>query len=231
MGGMDSIAKNLEAVRRRIEQAAARAGRKAEDIRLMAVTKTKSSEVVEEAYRAGLRLFGENRVQEAVEKFSNFYDDAELHIIGHLQSNKAKKAVDVARCVQSIDKLKTAWELEKRCAAAEKQMDIYLEYNTSGEESKSGYRDRDLFFRDIEKIAELPHLRIRGLMTIGPLTDNETEVRSAFAYLRELFEETRRRYTELDLRELSMGMTGDFEWAVLEGSTMVRVGTALFGAR
>lgn len=228
---MSEIKKHIDEVLEKIDRAADMAGRKAEEIRLMAVTKTKNRQQVEEAYQAGIRLFGENRVQEAQEKFTGFYKDAELHIIGHLQSNKAKKAVEIAGCVQSIDKLKTAGELEKRCAAADKTLDIYLEYNTSGEESKSGYRSKEQMYADIEQMAQFPHLTLRGLMTIGPLTDNEREVRSAFALLRGIFHELREKYPELPLDELSMGMTSDFEWAVLEGSTMVRVGTALFGAR
>lgn len=197
----------------------------------MAVTKLKTADVVEEAYKAGLRLFGENRVQEAAEKFTGFHSDAELHIIGHLQTNKVKKAVEIASCVQSIDKLKTALELEKRCAAAGRVMDIYLEYNTSGEESKSGYRSRDAMYKDIEELSPLAHLRIRGLMTIGPFTDDEERIRGAFRELRGLFEGVKRTYPDLPLSELSMGMTSDFEIAVEEGSTLVRIGTALFGSR
>ncbi len=196
----------------------------------MAVSKVKPKELVEEAYQAGIRLFGENRVQEAEEKYRDFYEDAELHIIGHLQSNKAKRVVGLARCVQSIDKLKTAKEIDKRCGD-EEEMDIYLEFNTSGEESKSGYLSKESMFRDIDAICELSHLRVRGLMTIGPLVEDEKEIRRAFSQLRGLFEETKSRYPELPLQVLSMGMTSDFELAIEEGSTMVRIGSALFGAR
>lgn len=228
---MSDLNERVETVRERIRQAAERAGRDPEEVRLMAVTKLKSTEQVAEAYEAGLRLFGENRVQEASDKYAGFHDDAELHIIGHLQTNKARKAVEIASCVQSIDKLKTAEELEKRCAAMDKVMDIYLEFNTSGEDSKSGYRSREEMFADIEHIRLLKHLRIRGLMTIGPLTGDESAIRDAFRELRGLFEEVHSRFPDLPLKELSMGMTSDFEIAVEEGSTMVRVGTALFGSR
>ncbi len=228
---MNDLKERVEAVRGRIRQAAERAGRDPEEVRLMAVTKLKSSQLVAEAYEAGLRLFGENRVQEACEKYSEFHEDAELHIIGHLQTNKAKKAAEIASCVQSVDKLKTAKELEKRCAAIDKVMDIYLEFNTSGEDSKSGYRSREEMFADIEHISSMSHLRIKGLMTIGPLTGNEEAIRTAFRELRALFEEVRGRFPDLSLTELSMGMTSDFEIAIEEGSTMVRVGTALFGSR
>ncbi len=228
---MISIEEQLEEITSRIEAAAVRADRDPKEIRLMAVTKTKPKELVEAAYRAGIRLFGENRVQEAEDKYSDFYEDAELHLIGHLQSNKAKKIVGIARCVQSIDKLKTAAELEKRCAAAGTDMDIYLEFNTSGEESKSGYESKNELWKDIEEIAALPHLTIRGLMTIGPLGGGETETRRAFSSLRSLFEETKGQYPDLPLSELSMGMSGDFESAIEEGATLVRIGTALFGER
>jgi len=228
---MSEIKARIEDIRERIERAAGRAGRNAEDVRLMAVSKLKSAETVEEAYRAGLRLFGENRIQEAYEKFADFHADAELHIIGHLQSNKVRKAAEIAACVQSIDKLKTAAELQKRCAAFDKVMDIYLEFNTSGEDTKSGYRSRDLLLSDIRQMSAFSHLRIRGLMTIGPFTNNEALIRAAFQQLRGLFEEVRTVYPNIPMTELSMGMTSDFELAVEEGSTMVRVGTALFGTR
>jgi len=228
---MINIESQVEEVQSRIAAAAARAERDRKEIRLMAVTKTKPKELVEAAYRAGIRLFGENRVQEAEEKYSGFYDDAELHLIGHLQTNKAKKLVGIAQCVQSIDKLKTAEELEKRCEAAETNMDIYLEFNTSGEESKSGYESKKEMWKDIEEIAAMKRLTLRGLMTIGPLNGDEPAIRRAFSSLRRLFEDTKQRFPDLPFAELSMGMSGDFETAIEEGATLVRVGTALFGAR
>jgi hypothetical protein len=197
----------------------------------MAVSKLKSREQIEEAYRAGQRLFGENRVQEAQEKYADFHADAELHLIGHLQSNKARDAVQLVSCIQSIDKLKTAEAVEKRCGEHDTSLSVFLEVNTSGEESKYGYRDRNRMFADLEQILTFEHLRVSGLMTIGPLGGDEETVRRAFADLRELFEQVRSRFPEAPLKELSMGMTSDFEYAVEEGSTMVRVGTALFGER
>ena len=228
---MNDIEKNINDIRNRIDKAAEKAGQTGEDVKLMAVSKTKTREQVEAAYRAGLRLFGENRVQEAYEKYESFYPDARLHLIGHLQSNKAKQAVEIACCVQSIDKLKTARELEKRCAAIDKQMDIFMEYNTSGEDSKSGYLSKDSMYADIEQIASFPHLKIRGFMTIGPFTDDSDEIRRAFVMLKNYYEESKERFPELPIDQLSMGMTSDFEIAVEEGSTMVRIGTALFGSR
>lgn len=228
---MNEIEKQIREIIARIDAAAVKSGRSGEEVKLMAVTKTKRREQVEAAYRAGLRLFGENRVQEAYEKYQDFYPDAELHLIGHLQSNKAKQAAELVSCVQSIDKLKTARELEKRCAALDKQMDIYIEFNTSGEESKSGYLSKEKMFSEIEQMAGFPHLAVKGFMTIGPFTSDADEIRSAFVLLRGLYEETRERFPELPIEELSMGMTSDYEIAVEEGSTMVRIGTALFGSR
>jgi len=228
---MSDIEKNINDIRNKIDKAAKKAGRSGKDVQLMAVSKTKTREQVEAAYRAGLRLFGENRVQEAYEKYEGFHSDASLHLIGHLQSNKAKQAVEIACCVQSIDKLKTARELEKRCAAVDKQMDIYMEFNTSGEDSKSGYLSKDAMYADMEQIASFPHLHIKGLMTIGPFTDDIDAVRRAFALLKSYYEESKERFPEMPIDQLSMGMTSDYEIAVEEGSTMVRIGTALFGSR
>ncbi len=228
---MTNIEKKVKEILQRIDAAAQTAGRSGEEVKLMAVTKTKSREEVEAAYKAGLRLFGENRVQEAYEKYADFYEDAELHLIGHLQSNKAKQAAEIAGCVQSIDKLKTARELEKRCAAIDKQMDIFIEFNTSGEESKSGYLSKDTLFADIEQLADFSHLKVKGFMTIGPFTSDTKAIRQAFVLLRSVYEEAQSRFPELPIQELSMGMTSDYEIAVEEGSTMVRIGTALFGTR
>lgn len=228
---MASVAERIAEIRERIDAAASRAGRPGSDVRLMAVSKLKSREQIEEAYRAGQRLFGENRVQEAQEKYADFHADAELHLIGHLQSNKARDAVQLVSCIQSIDKLKTAEAVEKRCGEHDTSLSVFLEVNTSGEESKYGYRDRNRMFADLEQILTFEHLRVSGLMTIGPLGGDEETVRRAFADLRELFEQVRSRFPEAPLKELSMGMTSDFEYAVEEGSTMVRVGTALFGER
>jgi hypothetical protein len=228
---MSTIAEHIAEIRERIDAAASRTGRNGEEVRLMAVSKLKNRGQIEEAYRAGQRLFGENRVQEAEEKYSDFYEDAELHLIGHLQTNKAKDAVPLVSCIQSIDKLKTAQAVEKRCAEYGKMMNILLEVNTSGEESKYGYRSKEQLFEDLDRIRALEHLRVKGLMTIGPLGADADTVRRAFAGLRELFEELRSRCPDDEIDVLSMGMTSDFEYAVEEGATLVRVGTALFGER
>ncbi len=228
---MNEIERNLESVREGSETACARAGRKSEEVRLMAVTKTKPREDAEAAYAAGVRLFGENRIFEARDKYENFHSDSELHLIGHMQTNKAKTAAEIFSCVQSIDKTKSAAELEKRCAAVEKTMDILLEVNTSGEESKYGFTDDDDLFRNLDVMIDFKHLRIRGLMTIAPFTDDEAAVRRSFRHLKELYDRASVMYPDLFLDTLSMGMSSDYEAAVEEGSTLIRVGSLIFGER
>jgi pyridoxal phosphate enzyme (YggS family) len=224
---------NLDAVRERISSAAARCGRKAEEIRLMAVTKTFPLEYIETARRAGLTLFGENRIQEAQVKYRSLVDDSglELHLIGHLQRNKAKIAASLFRCVQSIDKPATAETLNRYCGELGRKMDILLELNTSGEETKFGFPEPEQLWTACGQIARLESLQIRGVMTVGPFTTDRDRMRRSFASLRECLEGLRSRYPELSLDTLSMGMSGDFELAIEEGATMIRLGTVLFGPR
>ncbi|GAB4369114.1 MAG: YggS family pyridoxal phosphate-dependent enzyme [Spirochaetales bacterium] len=199
----------------------------------MAVTKLQPWEAVVEAYQTGIRIFGENRVQEAREKYKNIFPDMELHLIGHLQSNKAKYVPSLFSWVDSIDRFSIAEELEKRLTRQQivPSLQVLLELNTSGEPSKSGYSSYEMLLRDMEKILALPHLRVRGLMTIGPLTADRDQVRSSFRMLAQAFEDLKRRYPEVEWDTLSMGMSGDFEIAIEEGSTMIRLGTILFGER
>jgi hypothetical protein len=199
----------------------------------MAVSKTFPLQAVRAACEAGLRLFGENRVQEAEGKY---LPDAglpplSLHLIGHLQRNKARKAAELFEMVQSIDKLETAQALEAACAPSGRRLDILLEMNTSGEATKFGFASEEALLSTVEPILGLPHLRLRGLMTVGPLSGDRELVRGAFRRLARLFETLRGRCTGQPLEVLSMGMSGDFETAVEEGSTLVRLGTALFGPR
>jgi hypothetical protein len=197
----------------------------------MAVTKGFPRETVQEALQAGLALFGENRVQEAEDKFLGLPGSFELHLIGHLQRNKARSAAALFSCVQSVDKVETAVALDTRGAEREKVIDILLELNTSGEASKSGFASREELLYGLDAIVRLGSLRVRGLMTVGPLTEDAAKVRSSFAQLRSLFEELRAGATIPRFDILSMGMSGDFEPAIEEGSTLVRIGTALFGQR
>ncbi len=228
---MKSIKENLAEVRSRVEKAAKVSGRNPDDVKIMAVSKTRSLEEVETAYEAGFRLFGENRVQEAVQKFSNFHTDAALHIIGHLQSNKAKAAAEIADCIESVDRIKIARVLDKYAEALHRKINVFIEFNTSGEESKSGFTTEDDFFRGMDEIVLLNNIQVTGLMTVGPLAGGETAVRKAFIMLRELFNKSKTQYPEVPLQELSMGMSSDFPIAVEEGATIVRIGTLLFGPR
>ena len=210
--------------------AAARSGRSADAVRLMAVTKTLPAETVSAAIQEGLSLFGENRVQEAAEKYTRLPGKWELHLIGHLQRNKARDAANFFTCVQSIDKAETAEALSRARPEGADPLDVLLEMNTSGEESKHGVRSRDELLKCMEAVMALPGLRVRGLMTVGPLTEDRGAVRRAFAALSSLFHEVNGQGVP-GFDTLSMGMSGDFEEAIEEGATLVRIGSALFGSR
>jgi hypothetical protein len=225
------LSSRLGEVRRRVAAAASRSGRDAGAVRLMAVTKTFSVDTVREAMAAGLRLFGENRVQEAEQKYVGLPGDWELHLIGHLQRNKARPASALFHCVQSIDRLETAQALARCAAERGVVVDVLLEMNTSGEQSKSGYRESSGLLRDLDLVAGMESLRLRGLMTVGPLTSDAGAVRGSFAALRGLFETCSSRLASPCFDTLSMGMSSDYEMAIEEGSTLVRLGTALFGSR
>jgi hypothetical protein len=221
----DRAARVLE----RVARAEARSGRSSGSVRLVAVSKTQPAERVAEAYEAGLRVFGENYVQEAEEKVRAF-PDAEWHLIGKLQANKAKKAVSLFRWIQTVDSPRLLAEISRRCVEAGKTLPVLLEVNLAGEGSKAGIPPAELPAL-LSQAAGLPGVRVRGLMAIPPLTEDPEESRPYFARLRELAERCAPREGEEGLTELSMGMSGDFETAIEEGATMVRVGTAIFGSR
>ena len=223
---------NLLSVRKRMAEAARRAGRNAADIRLLAVTKTLPSTYIDVARAAGLTLFGENRVQEAQSKYQSLAGSGiELHLIGHLQRNKAKIAASLFQCVQSIDKLQTAEALNRHCSELDGKMDILLEFNTSGEDTKFGFVEEKRLGEACENITKLDHLRVRGLMSVGPFTTDQDRVRRAFARLQKMHQSLQDRYPELSLDTLSMGMSSDFEVAIEEGANLIRLGTVLFGGR
>jgi len=226
---VSTLAANLAGVRSRIEEAARRSGRDPAAVRLMAVTKGFPIATVLEAMEAGETLFGENRVQEAESKYADLADRCEVHLIGHLQTNKARAASALFACVQSIDSVHTAHALNARCEEQGRTMDVLLELNTSGESSKSGFSGQDALSAGLAEIGKLPRLRVRGLMTVGPLTEDRGEIRAAFGRLGNAFQELGTGRSGFDV--LSMGMSSDFEIAVEEGSTLVRIGTALFGPR
>lgn len=229
-----SIAENIALVRERIEAAARRARRRPEEIALMAVSKTFSPERIREAYNAGLSLFGENRVQEFAGKAEAVRDlhGAEWHMIGHLQSNKAAKAAELFAAVDAVDSLRLAQKLNASAQQLGKQLGILIEINVGGEAAKSGVLPESPELKELLRAApELQHLEFRGLMSIPPFTDNPQEARPYFCRLRELRDEIATRKAAAHMDVLSMGMSHDFEVAIEEGSTCIRVGTAIFGER
>ncbi|MBQ1833916.1 MAG: YggS family pyridoxal phosphate-dependent enzyme [Treponema sp.] len=235
-----SVADNLNEVLSQIHEAEKASGRPENSVRLCAVSKFHPLESLLEAFDAGQVLFGENRVQEACEKFSALKEKLEnenrampqLHIIGSLQSNKVKKALEYASCIQSVDREALLAEIEKQCAKSGKKIEIYFELHT-GEDSKSGYESSDAIMRSAENFSAglYPHIIPSGLMTMAPFTDDEKIIRKSFVALRECRKRLNAAYPDLPVKELSMGMSGDFKIAIEEGSTMVRVGTAIFGHR
>jgi PLP dependent protein len=235
---ISSIEANLANIRARVGQAAPRAGRSADEITIIAVSKTFPAEAIRAAYSFGLRDFGENRVQEFEGKHPLLDDlDATWHLIGHLQSNKARRAVQIFGAVDSLDELSLAQKLNTICAelAADHpgRLSVLIEVRLAPEDSKTGVVAEDLPGL-VEALIELPHLEIRGFMAVPPFFEDVERVRPYFRRLRELRDEMRGRFAPGDsalLRELSMGMSHDFEIAIEEGATQIRVGTALFGSR
>jgi pyridoxal phosphate enzyme (YggS family) len=223
------LAANLNAIRQRIADACARANRAPDSVVLLAVTKSQPPEVVREAANLGLALFGENKVQEAKAKIPLCPGRLRWQMIGHLQSNKCRDAVELFERIQSVDSLSLAEELNRRSEQAARRMPILLEVNVAGEASKFGYRAEQLL-AELSRLNALPRLEIQGLMTVPPWTSDPEKVRPVFRQVRELKGQCE-QILGAPLAELSMGMTGDFEVAIEEGATMVRIGTALFGAR
>jgi pyridoxal phosphate enzyme (YggS family) len=198
----------------------------------MAVSKTHPAEAICEAMEAGLTLFGENRVQEFEAKRAGLPDDIEVHLIGHLQSNKAARAAAIFSGIDSVDSLRLLERLNDAAGKSNKQLPVLLEIKLSGEEAKTGFDPSSPELQQtLERAPDLPSIRVDGLMTIPPFDGNPESARACFRRLRDLRDELSRRHPGLNLRELSMGMSGDFEIAIEEGSTLVRIGTALFGAR
>ena len=230
-----TIASNLAAIRDRIDRTTARAGRNPGDVVLMAVSKTQSADSILEAYHAGQRLFGENRVQEFADKFPQLAElhNASFHMIGHLQSNKTSKAAEIFHAVDSIDSAKLALRLNDATEKLGKTLDILIEINVGGEQAKSGIAPGDPELESIlTRALDWPHLRIRGLMTVPPYTEDPEGARPYFRKLRELRDRlAARQLPSVKLDVLSMGMSHDFEVAIEEGSTCVRIGTAIFGTR
>ncbi|MEA1936262.1 MAG: YggS family pyridoxal phosphate-dependent enzyme [Thermodesulfobacteriota bacterium] len=228
---MSTVRDNIKKVRDDIAEAALRSGRKASDIRLMAVTKTVDDERIMAAIEAGVDIIGENYVQEARRKIEKMGKNVEWHMIGHLQSKKSKYAVRLFDMIHSVDRIKLAGELDKRSNMAECLTKILIEVNISGEETKSGVRKEDAITL-VKDISTLENLSVQGLMTMPPWFDDPEDARPYFVTLRELRDRiVEENIPNVEMNELSMGMSGDYRVAVEEGATIVRIGTSIFGER
>jgi len=230
---MNNIAENIKYIQDRIQNACNRANRNIEDIQFMAVSKFQEIGKIEIVYNCGIRLFGESRVQEATEKFTEFkgtHPDIDLHLIGNLQRNKAKTAMALFNCIQSVDRISLIEELGELTKKNDVSIKILLELHT-GEESKNGFPDIDSLCKACEKIILYSNLIPSGLMTMAPYTDNKSIIRSSFRTLTQAQNKLKTSFPSFNWSCLSMGMTNDFEIAIEEGSTLVRIGTAIFGDR
>lgn len=225
------LADKLASVQKNIQDACKRSGRSPKDVTLVAVSKTKPVSMLKEAYDAGQRIFGENKVQEITDKYDQMPSDVQWHMIGHLQRNKVKYIIDKAAMIHSVDSLRLAETIEQEAAKKNLYMPILIEVNVAEEESKFGLKiDEVLPFT--EQISAFPHLKIKGLMTIAPFVDDPEENRDVFRKLKKLSVDiAAKNINNVSMSVLSMGMTNDYQVAIEEGSTMVRVGTGIFGER
>ena len=225
------LEKNLKSIQDKVKDACKRSGRHPEDVTLIAVSKTKPVSMLQEIYDLGIRQFGENKVQELTDKYEKLPKDISWHMIGHLQTNKVKYIVDKAELIHSVDSVKLAQVIEKEAEKKNCIASILIEVNVAGEESKFGLKvDEVIPF--IEKIASFKHIRVCGLMTIAPFVENPEDNRPIFENLHKLSVDIKNKNIDnVNVSILSMGMTNDYEVAIEEGATMVRVGTGIFGAR
>lgn len=225
------IRENVQFARNKIAEACRRSGRKSEEIELVAITKTVDVEQINEAIEAGIRVVGENRVQEAWRKFQEVGEKVHWHMVGHLQTNKVKRVLQFADMIHSVDSVYLAREIQTQAKKLDRTIEILIQVNTSGEESKFGL-EPEATIGAIEEVSTLPNLKIKGLMTIGAFLPNPEDVRPCFKLLHDLKDRVNERgIASVEIGTLSMGMTNDYEIAIEEGSTMVRVGTAIFGER
>lgn len=237
---MTDLASNLQSVQARIAAAAARADRDPESVTLIAVGKTQPVEVLRAAHALGIRHLGENRVGEAQAKIGHLPADIDWHMVGHVQSRKAKLVVPLFQMVHSLDSEKLARRFERFCASQDRVLPVLLELNVSGETSKYGLPadrwqadadQRQTILNLVQSVLELPHLRLEGLMTMAPIVAQPEQARPTFRQLRQIRDALRTEFPQLAIPHLSMGMTDDFEVAVEEGATLVRIGRAIFGPR
>lgn len=226
------IRQNLIEIRQQLSEDAKVSGRAPEEVRLMAVTKTVPAEVVNIAWEEGVRLFGENRAQELLEKADRYaFGPDRIHFIGTLQTNKVRQIIGRVSCIQSVNSLHLAREIEKRASLLGKTMDVLLEVNIGGESSKTG-ADRDEVMKLAEEIALLPSLRVKGLMCIPPFGREEAETEHYFDRMHQIFVDMgAQKIDNINMEILSMGMTGDYRLAVRHGANLVRIGTGIFGKR
>ena len=225
------LKENLESVEEKIQEACKKSGRNREDVTLIAVSKTKPVETLQEAYDLGVRVFGENKVQELTEKYDSLPKDIHCHMIGHLQRNKVKYIIDKVSMVHSVDSVRLAEAIEKEAAKKDICMPVLIEVNVAGEESKFGLSVEEVL-PFLEEISSYEHLQVKGLMTIAPFVANPEENREVFQKLKKLSVDiAAKNINNVNMSVLSMGMTNDYQVAVEEGATMVRVGTGIFGER
>jgi hypothetical protein len=234
---MSDLQDNVRSVQERIAAAAARARRDPDEITLVAVSKTQDPETIYLAYELGLRHFGENRVGEAESKVGKLPDDIDWHMIGHIQSRKAKRVIPIFKLIHSVDSVKLARRLDRLAATEEAPLPALIEVNVSGEASKYGFsadrwnqdrEQREQLLAAFKEIVELPHLQVQGLMTMAPIVPDPEEARPVFARLRTLRDDLAAALPQAEWQHLSMGMTDDFEVAIEEGATLVRIGRAIF---
>ncbi len=225
------IRDNLRKIESDIASACSESGRNREDVKLIAVSKTKPVSALQEAYDLGIRDFGENKVQELLDKYEQMPGDIRWHMIGHLQRNKVKYIVDKVYMIHSVDSYRLAEEISREAVKKNVNVSVLIEVNVAGEESKFGASVEETVSL-VEDIAKLPNLTIRGLMTIAPYVENSEENRLYFAKLRQIYVDIiHKNIDNVFMEELSMGMTGDYEVAITEGATYIRVGTGIFGER
>jgi pyridoxal phosphate enzyme (YggS family) len=225
----DIISRNLMELRGRIAQACDQYDRDADDIIIVAVTKTHAATVIKTAVAAGIHEIGESKIQEAEPKITELGPIARFHMVGHLQTNKAKKAVGLFDVIQSVDSFKLAWEISRQAGLIDRTIECFIEVNSSGESQKFGMAPNECLDL-VRKVHALDNIKLTGLMTIGPFTDDEKVIRRSFRLCRGLFDEAKDIAGD-NFDILSMGMSDDFPQAIAEGATMIRIGTALFGPR
>ncbi len=225
------VKENLEDIKKNIEAACERSGRNADDVTLVAVTKTVEADVMNASIEFGVQIVGENRVQEIRRKYDDVKDGVAWHQIGHLQTNKVKYIVDKVDMIHSVDSIRLAQEISDRASKHQRVIDILIQVNVASETQKFGISEEDLAVL-IEEVSKMPSVRVKGLMLIAPFADDPETVRPIFRRMKEIFDSTKNiNYNNVEMKYLSMGMSGDYVIAIEEGANMVRIGSGIFGAR